>query len=270
MPRRQNPRLLTPAGTISIGGVQTGVQCLAGPSGWHLLGRTAVRTYQLHRDPIFLLEPGDRVTFSAVDAKTFAEQDRAAEARRDRRRIDGRMSKLVISAIGPASSVQDGGRYRRPALWPDAERRDGSAGACRGEHVWSETRCSRPRSKSARSARHSPRARARFASRSPGAPRNADIAGRAGCVRYVHDAGGRRDPDAGLCPRRLVQLSRDRRRHCGRADVRQPRRQCARRARQPLPASAAGRRRIAGRRPQAARPSAGSIFLPPRTARSAW
>ena len=80
MPRRQNPRLLTPAGTISIGGVQTGVQCLAGPSGWHLLGRTAVRTYQLHRDPIFLLEPGDHVTFSTVDDKTFAEQDRAAEA----------------------------------------------------------------------------------------------------------------------------------------------------------------------------------------------
>ena len=79
MPRRQSPRLLTPAGTISIGGVQTGVQCLAGPSGWHLLGRTAVRTYQLHRDPMFLLEPGDRVTFSVVDAKTFSEQDRAAE-----------------------------------------------------------------------------------------------------------------------------------------------------------------------------------------------
>lgn len=79
LPRRQNPRLLTPAGTVSIGGVQTGVQCLAGPSGWHLLGRTAVRTYQLHRDPIFLLKPGDRVTFAAVDAKTFSEQDRAAE-----------------------------------------------------------------------------------------------------------------------------------------------------------------------------------------------
>ncbi|HEY0909820.1 MAG TPA: 5-oxoprolinase subunit PxpB, partial [Bradyrhizobium sp.] len=61
MPRRQNPRLLTPAGTISVGGIQTGVQCLAGPSGWHLLGRTPVRTYQLHREPTFLLEPGDRV-----------------------------------------------------------------------------------------------------------------------------------------------------------------------------------------------------------------
>ena len=80
MPRRQNPRLLTPAGTISIGGVQTGIQCLAAPSGWHLLGRTPVRTYQLHREPIFLTEPGDRITFFPVDAKTFAEQDRAAEA----------------------------------------------------------------------------------------------------------------------------------------------------------------------------------------------
>jgi 5-oxoprolinase (ATP-hydrolysing) subunit B len=34
----------------------------------------------LHREPTFLLEPGDRVTFSAVDDKTFAEQDRAAAA----------------------------------------------------------------------------------------------------------------------------------------------------------------------------------------------
>jgi 5-oxoprolinase (ATP-hydrolysing) subunit B len=67
LPRRQNPR------------VQTGVQCLAGPSGWHLLGRTPVRTYQLHREPTFLLEPGDDVTFSPVDARTFEEQDRAAE-----------------------------------------------------------------------------------------------------------------------------------------------------------------------------------------------
>jgi KipI family sensor histidine kinase inhibitor len=79
MSRRQNPRIMTPGGTISIGGVQTGIQCLAAPSGWHLLGRTPVRTYQLHRDPIFLLEPGDHVTFVPIDAKTFAEQDKAAE-----------------------------------------------------------------------------------------------------------------------------------------------------------------------------------------------
>lgn len=80
LPRREEPRLMTPAGTISIGGVQTGIQCLAAPSGWHLLGRTPVRTYQLHRDPIFLLEPGDRVSFFAIDARRFEEQDRAAAA----------------------------------------------------------------------------------------------------------------------------------------------------------------------------------------------
>ena len=80
MSRRQNPRVFTPMGTISIGGVQAGIQCLAGPSGWHLLGRTAVKTFQLHRDPVFLMEPGDRVTFTQVDDKVFAEQERAAEA----------------------------------------------------------------------------------------------------------------------------------------------------------------------------------------------
>jgi 5-oxoprolinase (ATP-hydrolysing) subunit B len=79
MPRRQNPRLLTPAGTISVGGVQAGIQCLAGPSGWHLLGCTPVRTYQLHRDPTFLLEPGDHVKFYQIDSKAYAEQARAAE-----------------------------------------------------------------------------------------------------------------------------------------------------------------------------------------------
>jgi KipI family sensor histidine kinase inhibitor len=79
MPRRQNPRILTPPGTVSIGGVQTGIQCLAGPSGWHLIGRTPMRTYHLHREPIFLLEPGDRITFFAIDEKSFAEQDKAAE-----------------------------------------------------------------------------------------------------------------------------------------------------------------------------------------------
>jgi len=79
MPRRQDPRLLTPAGTISVGGVQAGIQCLAGPSGWHLLGCTPVRTYQLHRDPTFLLEPGDHVKFYQIDAKVYGELGRAAE-----------------------------------------------------------------------------------------------------------------------------------------------------------------------------------------------
>jgi 5-oxoprolinase (ATP-hydrolysing) subunit B len=80
MSRRQSPRLLTPAGMIAIGGIQTGIQCLAAPSGWHILGRTPIRTYLLHRKPTFLLEPGDEVNFYTIDSKTFSEQEKAAEA----------------------------------------------------------------------------------------------------------------------------------------------------------------------------------------------
>jgi KipI family sensor histidine kinase inhibitor len=79
-PRRTEPRLATPAGTISIGGVQAAIQCLAAPSGWHLLGRTPVRTFHPARDPIFLLSPGDRVTFVPIEAGAWDELDRAAEA----------------------------------------------------------------------------------------------------------------------------------------------------------------------------------------------
>lgn len=78
-PRRETPRTETPSGTISIGGEQACVQCLAAPSGWHLLGRTPVRTFQPKREPVFLLEPGDRLNFYAIAAKKFEGLDRAAE-----------------------------------------------------------------------------------------------------------------------------------------------------------------------------------------------
>jgi KipI family sensor histidine kinase inhibitor len=79
-PRRLDPRTVTPAGTISIGGVQAGVQCLEAPSGWHLLGRTPVRTYHPRREPVFLIEPGDAVSFYAIDQREWAALDAAAEA----------------------------------------------------------------------------------------------------------------------------------------------------------------------------------------------
>ena len=79
-PRRSEPRLFTPPGSISIGGQQAAIQCLAAPSGWHLLGRTPVRTYHPGRDPMFLLRPGDRVSFQAIAAAEWDALDRAAEA----------------------------------------------------------------------------------------------------------------------------------------------------------------------------------------------
>lgn len=78
--RRDNPRLVSPAGTISIGGIQTGIQCLVSPTGWHLIGRTPARTYDPQRRQVFFLEPGDSVSFRAVGPEDFAALERRAEA----------------------------------------------------------------------------------------------------------------------------------------------------------------------------------------------
>lgn len=77
-PRLGRPRRDTPSGSVSIGGVQAAVQCLPGPSGWSLLGRTPVRSYHPARDPVFLLAPGDEVIFAPMEADLWEALDRAA------------------------------------------------------------------------------------------------------------------------------------------------------------------------------------------------
>jgi KipI family sensor histidine kinase inhibitor len=71
-PRRLEPRLMTPAGTISIGGIQALVAGDAMPSGWHLLGRTPVKTFVATRTPPVLFVPGDEVVFEPIDATRWA------------------------------------------------------------------------------------------------------------------------------------------------------------------------------------------------------
>lgn len=79
-PRRRDPRLKTPSGTISIGGIQALVASVEMPSGWHLLGRTPVRTWKPGREPEFLLLPGDEVVFDPIPAEKWDQLDKAAEA----------------------------------------------------------------------------------------------------------------------------------------------------------------------------------------------
>jgi KipI family sensor histidine kinase inhibitor len=78
--RRENPRPSLPAGNISIGGVQALIASIEAPNGWHMLGRTPMRNYMLGRDPVFILQPGDRVRFEAIAAAEWGALDRAAEA----------------------------------------------------------------------------------------------------------------------------------------------------------------------------------------------
>lgn len=72
-PRRATPRTEVPAGSVAIGGNQTGIYPIASPGGWHLIGRTPTRLFDLRRDPSSLLRVGDRVRFVAIAPETFAE-----------------------------------------------------------------------------------------------------------------------------------------------------------------------------------------------------
>src|SRR3569832_2418276 len=57
--RRQSPRLLTPAGKIAIGGIPSGILCLAAPSGWGGRGRAPGRAERRRRGPAGRRGPGD-------------------------------------------------------------------------------------------------------------------------------------------------------------------------------------------------------------------
>lgn len=79
-PRRDTPRPRVPASSVSIGGAQTAVGSVEGPSGWHLIGRTPARPFVLHRDPVFLFGAGDEILFAPVsDAEWRDLSARAAE-----------------------------------------------------------------------------------------------------------------------------------------------------------------------------------------------
>ena len=64
-PRRDDPRVAVPAGSVGIGGAQTGVYPLATPGGWQLIGRTRATLFDPQAEPPTLLAPGDRVRFVA-------------------------------------------------------------------------------------------------------------------------------------------------------------------------------------------------------------
>jgi KipI family sensor histidine kinase inhibitor len=65
-PRRQQPRQAVPAGSVGIGGQQTGVYPLVSPGGWQLIGRTPLSLFDPSRVPPSLLLPGDTVRFMDV------------------------------------------------------------------------------------------------------------------------------------------------------------------------------------------------------------
>jgi len=88
IPRLETPRVKTPPGSVSIGGMQCCIYSVESPGGFWVLGRTPLRLYDpTATDPI-LLRAGDHVRFRAIDR---AEYDAIAAAVADgtyRPRVD--------------------------------------------------------------------------------------------------------------------------------------------------------------------------------------
>jgi inhibitor of KinA len=72
MPRRPSPRPRVPAGSVAIGGAQTGIYPIDSPGGWHIIGRTPLRLFSPERMPPALLFAGDAVRFRCISPEEFA------------------------------------------------------------------------------------------------------------------------------------------------------------------------------------------------------
>ena len=79
LPRLSTPRARVAAGSVAIGGAQTGIYPRESPGGWRLLGRTPVPLFDPAREPPSRLQPGDRVRLRPIDADEFARLAGAVE-----------------------------------------------------------------------------------------------------------------------------------------------------------------------------------------------
>ena len=70
-PRRDVPRKEIPAGSVAIGGRQTGIYPIKSPGGWNVIGRTPLHLFDPQKDPPVLLRAGDRVRFRSITREEF-------------------------------------------------------------------------------------------------------------------------------------------------------------------------------------------------------
>lgn len=80
LPRRETPRTRVPMGAVCIAQTMNGIYPLESPGGWHLLGRTPVRMFDVRRRHPVLLSPGDEVRYEPISAAEFADLEVKAEA----------------------------------------------------------------------------------------------------------------------------------------------------------------------------------------------
>jgi inhibitor of KinA len=76
VPRRAEPRLVVPPGSIAIAGLQAVVYPYAIPGGWNVVARTPLTLFDARSDPPSLFAPGDRVRFVPISRAEFERRRR--------------------------------------------------------------------------------------------------------------------------------------------------------------------------------------------------
>ena len=72
--RLKTPRIKIPAGSVAIGGDQTGIYPIASPGGWRIIGRTPCKLFSTDNDPPVLLQMGDRIKFVPISKDEFKKE----------------------------------------------------------------------------------------------------------------------------------------------------------------------------------------------------
>lgn len=80
LPRRAEPRVRVPAGSVAIATGLTAIYPWESPGGWHLLGRCPVPLFDAGRASPSLLAAGDRVRFEPVSMAEFQRLTAALQA----------------------------------------------------------------------------------------------------------------------------------------------------------------------------------------------
>lgn len=78
-PRRDNPRTRIEAGSVGIGGSQTGVYPVASPGGWQIIGRTPMAMLDVEKSPPSVANPLDKVRFVPISYEEFEQRSEASE-----------------------------------------------------------------------------------------------------------------------------------------------------------------------------------------------
>ena len=116
-PRKSEPRLKVPAGSVGIAGSQTGIYPIESPGGWQIIGRTPLTLFDPDRSEPFLCRAGMNIRFQPATRNPPFGYAQGPVPERSRRATDNRPPSAIndqpsVKVVDPGllTTIQDAGR----------------------------------------------------------------------------------------------------------------------------------------------------------------